>query len=205
MVNTTSIEYIEEVFRKDGRMDDYTPRRKAAMQERLAPVAGAWDLWYRSLARRTYVDYKFVVDPQAPERRPRYNVFSGKPGGAGPHPADPGPLRQPLVRRGPGDHCLPVGLVRAAAAAARKEDGHIRGRQGAFCGLAYLMGQLLQETQIQSRRSLSVLRLRYYSSMRKLYAAREREQMSAYKFRMLKDELGALQQNMQDLEQSLGV
>ena len=67
------------------------------------------------------------------------------------------------------------------------------------------MGQLLQETQIQSRRSLSVLRLRYYSSLRKLYAARERQQMSAYKFRMLKDESGALQQNMQDLEQSLGV
>ena len=29
--------------------------------------------------------------------------------------------------------------------------------------------------------------------------------MSAYKFRMLKDELGALQQSMQDLEKSLGV
>ena len=78
MVNTASIEYIEEVFREDGRMDDYTPKRKAAMQERLASVAGAWDLWYRSLARRTYADYKFVVGPHAPERRPRYNVFNGK-------------------------------------------------------------------------------------------------------------------------------
>ena len=47
------------------------------MVERLAPAAGAWDLWFHSVDRRSRSDYEFCVDPEraCPDK---YNIFSGK-------------------------------------------------------------------------------------------------------------------------------
>ena len=55
------------------------------------------------------------------------------------------------------------------------------------------MGNLLQETQIKLRRDLVMLRLQYYTSLRRLQADADREQWSWYKYVMQKEELAGLE------------
>ena len=66
------------------------------------------------------------------------------------------------------------------------------------------MGNLLQETQIKLRRDLVMLRLRYYTSLRKLQADADREQWSRYKYEMRKEQLAALETNIARIQRVLG-
>ena len=67
-----------------------------------------------------------------------------------------------------------------------------------------VMGNLLQETQIKLRRDVVMLKMRYYSSLRKLQADADREQWSRYKYEMRKEELAALETDIARIQRVLG-
>ena len=63
---------------------------------------------------------------------------------------------------------------------------------------------MLQETQIKLHLDVVMLRMRYYTSLRKLQADANREQRSRYKYEMRKEELAALETDIARIQRVLG-
>ena len=64
--------YIEEYFGADGRVESMVAPLKGDMQQRLANAGGVFDLWYSHDDKRSYLDYELCVDPAKANPR-KYN------------------------------------------------------------------------------------------------------------------------------------
>lgn len=76
-VFSPSVDYIEEFFGVDGRVEDMVARKKGDMQQRVASAGMIFEMWYSHAKKRSYLNYEMCVDP-AKENPRKYNLFTGK-------------------------------------------------------------------------------------------------------------------------------